>query len=167
LVIDADGGTVVKDASVSIRGYPETLVATERSTGAFKSFPLPVGDDVLELTVTAPSYAPYKVSTTRGKANETRRILVELVRDKEPRFGRMHGSVRSEPGGKPVTNAQIYVPQSNQKASTDAAGEFNFSVRTGHVDVMVSAPGFETQRRRMVLDEGDVIILNIDLAPHK
>lgn len=47
------------------------------------------------------------------------------------------------------------------------SGAFSQTLPAGTYDVLISMPGFVTQRCKVTLSDGDVVILNIELEPQK
>ncbi|ACY17186.1 carboxypeptidase regulatory-like domain-containing protein [Haliangium ochraceum] len=75
--------------------------------------------------------------------------------------GQLRGFVRSF-RGQPIA-ASLVVEPLGETFTADADGAFEIDLAPGKYRVIVSAPGFRQQRRAIVVEEGGVVILNVDL----
>jgi hypothetical protein len=75
--------------------------------------------------------------------------------------GQLRGLIRAF-SGKPLA-ATIRVEPLGVESKTDADGVFQIDVPPGTYEVVVTASGYATQRRKMQVDENGVTILNADL----
>jgi uncharacterized membrane protein len=64
--------------------------------------------------------------------------------------------------GKPVS-AKIRIEPGGAETATDAQGFFQVDVQPGEYEVVIEAPGFTPQRRRVNVQQRGVVVLNVDL----
>jgi hypothetical protein len=147
-----------------VSGFEGTPLSVDRNTGAFTSFPLPCKGGLAQIVATAPRYRRTEVTFARGKPGEVKRVVIDLPRDDVARFGTLRGSLKDARTGKPVQEGVVFVPGLNQRISANPGdGRFLARVQAGRWDILVSAPGYETQRKHVIISDGDVIILDLDL----
>jgi hypothetical protein len=75
------------------------------------------------------------------------------------------GIVRSTEGGKRIA-AQLSIPElKGLKVKAAADGTFSLKAPAGTYSVTISAPGFVSQTKSVVVKDGDQAIFNVDLHP--
>jgi hypothetical protein len=156
---------VVKDSKAPVAGATVNVRGTDYTTdaeGRVNIGELPVGP--VQVKVMDPEFHPVTevASVVFQKTSEVPLELVEL-RKKIP--ATITGLVRSTRGG-PVS-ADLELPEAKAKTKAGKNGSFSFTVTAGTYRVIISAPGFVTQRKSVTVKEGDQAILNVDLYPEK
>jgi hypothetical protein len=86
---------------------------------------------------------------------------LELVLERLPRPGQLRGNVRAFTGR--ALPAQVRIEPTGQELVADADGNFAVSEPPGKYVVVVSVPGYITQRRPVQLEEDGVTLLNVEL----
>jgi hypothetical protein len=95
-------------------------------------------------------------------------IVADQIADLEIRMaprlpeGEIRGTVRSF-SGQPL-RAKISVEPIGASVEADAQGDFMLSVAPGTYSVVIRAPGYREQRRRVKVEEQGVTVLNADLV---
>lgn len=156
-------GPIPSEAAVTVRAGGRQVGVAPDGEGRFVLQELPAGP--AELEVAAPGYAP-ATSTVDLGAGEIARV--ELTLKRRLPVGQIRGIVRSFGGlglaatirvvGKDQTAAEL------APAKTRAEdGVFQFNVQPGAYEVSIDAPGYETQRRNVRVEENGVTVLNVDL----
>ena len=166
-VLDAQTLRPVLDSVVTISGFEQTPLQVDYKTGAYHSFPIPTGDGLIQIKATAPNYKANEQTVARGKPNEDKTLLINMLRDDRPAMGKLRGSLKDGRTGKPVPHGTIFVIALQQKIQADEKGNFSADVKAGRYDVLVSAPKYATQRKKLIIRDADVIILNVDMRHGK
>jgi uncharacterized membrane protein len=150
--ITGDNGEPIADATVSVgdksvqTGPDGSYVLNEVPLGKASVTVKKEGfeDRTVEADVTAGAGATADVSTKHAI-----------------KPGQLRGLIRAF-SGKPLA-ATIRVEPLGVESKTDADGVFQIDVPPGTYEVVVTASGYATQRRKMQVDENGVTILNADL----
>ena len=165
LVLDTSThARVRRDARLTVEGFDTPILAD--NTGAFTSWPLPARMPLI-LHVTAPGYEPLALPLEPGNPTEVRTLELGLKEVAVPRGGRVKGTVLDGRTGKPLAGATVALPALQKHVDANAAGFYDMQVPTGPNDLLISAPGHVTQRKRLDVDQGDVLQINVDLMPNK
>ena len=162
VVTDRVTGQPIPDASVQI-GNAASPMAVDRKTGEFKSWPLPVGQGLVEVRVDAPGYRGVKEMTPQGGDGEVRKVALQLDPANVPLTGEIRGKIANAKTGRKVS-ADVFVPALKIKVQSDKNGEFSVTVTPGEYDVIISAKGLVSQKKRLKVRPGDVLILNVDMS---
>lgn len=162
-VVDDQTGLAVPDTVLNVGGYEDTPLSVDYKTGGFKSFPLATGNGLVQLRATAPRYRTTVETLARGAAGEEKTVTLRLTRDDASTKGTLSGSVKDGHTGQAIARALLFVPSIGLKIPCDAEGRFRVPVMVGKYDVLITAAGYVTQRKRVDIREGDVIILDIDM----
>ncbi len=96
-------------------------------------------------------------------AGSEAQVPVLLVKTEKKVPATITGFVRTR-GGQPI-RAKLEIPELNQQASADEKGAFLFTVPGGSYRVIISAPGYRSQVKRVSVKDGDQAIFNVDLHP--
>jgi hypothetical protein len=91
------------------------------------------------------------------------RVELRLVRSQAPAVVR--GTVRGR-SAKPLA-ATIRLVEAKLSTRADAHGEFRVVVPGGRYRVVISAPGYRTQTKKLEVEFGDQAIFNVDMHPEK
>ena len=163
--VQGAGGVAVASAEVTIEtdeggqagGARQVDVDAE---GRFRAGDLPPGP--VSVSVRAEGFEPATRALTIAAGDE-QALDIELERALPP--GQLRGFVRSF-GGKPVA-AELTIQRagesSGQTVTAGADGSFGVDVAPGQYDVMIRAAGYREQRRSVTIEQGGVLILNVDL----
>jgi len=162
-VLDAQTDKPIGSARVVMGGEEPAIFLSDPEQGRFFTCPTVPG--------------PVKISVHREGYREESQVVLVSDKPKTPvtiklhpttgaTFGTLKGSVRSI-SGVPL-RALISVPARKVKLRAQRAdGKFDQKLATGSFDVLISMPGYVTQRRRVKLSAGDVVILNVELYRKK
>ena len=162
-VVDAVSGEGIGNARVSFGRMRSSPLSTAPGTGAFESFPLPAGDGAVRVIIRADGYDEREVVVARGSKDARIPIDVRLTPTGHVVTGQVRGTVRDGRSGKPV-KARVFVASIGRNVKpTD--GAFEVDLPPGKHEVLVSAKGYVTQRKRFTIHSGAEVVLNIDLAP--
>ena len=162
-VLDAATKRPVVDAVVTIVGFEKTPLTVDYKTGNFHSFPLNVGDGLIQLRASAPNYKINEQTIARSKKSEDRLLPLTMERADKPAIGKIEGTFKDARTGAPIPKGTVFIIALGQKVIADSKGAFSAMVRAGRYDVLMSAPLHATQRKKIIIHDGDVIILNVDL----
>lgn len=161
VVIDSRSKAPVVNATVEIDGVQASPLTVNGSSGTFQTYPLPANRPY-KLKVIARGYRMGEINAMIG-ADAVRTVTVELVKTDAQQFGEVRGTIKDS-SGKPL-EASIVVSGVGERVTTDAAtGAFRVNVPVGTHSVAVGAKGFRTQKKKIRIRPGDVVILNVDLA---
>jgi hypothetical protein len=81
-----------------------------------------------------------------------------------PNTGQIRGNVRSFKGA--PLKATVVVQPEGLRTSTSAEGTFSLDVAAGRHTVRLRAQGYQSQSREVVVDEGGITVLNVELSEH-
>ena len=163
-VLDAVTHQPVPDTAVTISGY-DTALSVDPTTGAYLSFPIPTDGGPIQISAGANRYEKVSVTLPRGRAGEILAVSLNLSRANAPTFGTLRGTLADRRSGVPVPHGQVFIPGLSQKLAVDPAkGTFDAPVQAGRWDVLISAPGYATQRRQITVSQDAVIILDASLT---
>ena len=150
-----DGGEPIADATVTV-GDKSVQTATD---GTYTLTDVPVGKATVY--VKAPGFeertSEVEVGQPGGAAPRVDFATKHLIKP-----GQLRGLIRAF-SGKAVVGATIRVEPLGTETKTDADGVFTIDVPPGSYEVVVTATGFASQRRKMQVEENGVTILNADL----
>jgi hypothetical protein len=166
-VLDVATDEPVPEATVVIRGFDAAVLSTDLKTGAYTSWPLPVGTGLVRITARAPGYVEGEQTVPRGAAGETKVVSFKLKSDDGPAIGTLEGNIKDGLTGEPVAGVRIFVPALRQKIVTAPDGTFRAALKAGRYQVLINAKRYVTQKKEVRVLNGDVVILNIDLRPKK
>lgn len=150
--VKGDDGQPLAGATVSVG---DKSVATA-ADGSFVLSDLPPGRATV--TIKAPGYDDRTMDVDPA-------VPADVVVKHAIKPGELRGVVRMLPSGKPVVNAVIRIEPLGTEEKTDADGAFKVQVPPGTYEVVITAPGLATQKRKMQVGENGVTILNADLRP--
>jgi len=163
LVLDANTGRPVSGAQVSISGNEATLYMTEGQKGQFTSCPGEPGPHKVQ--VRAEGYQTTTEVVMVSKKPESP-LTIRMQPATGPTYGTLKGTVRAAGGG--VLPALISIPTRKMKVKAKKKdGSFKLKLQTGKFDVLIYRRGYVTQRRKVKISAGDVVILNVELYPKK
>jgi hypothetical protein len=160
-VVDANTGKPLGGARVKVGGKEKATFVTEPERGKFTTCPADPGP--VKVTV---AMEGYKQETTAvlSTGKPTVPVTIKLARARGKTFGTLKGTVRSATG-QPL-RAKLNIP-ARRKRIRAKKGKFELRLATGVFDVIFTMPGYVTQRRKIKLKTGDLVILNVELYPKK
>jgi hypothetical protein len=162
-VLDARTGKPVGGARVTVGGRLPSVLLSDPETGRFITCPSAAGP--LKITVFKEGFAEQsQVVLVTGQPETPATFRLEAAAGDAR--ATLKGTVRSL-AGSPLM-ALVAIPSKNLKIRAEkGSGAFSQTLPAGTYDVLVSMPGYVTQRRKVTLAAGDVVILNIELEPQK
>ncbi|MBN2494548.1 MAG: carboxypeptidase regulatory-like domain-containing protein [Deltaproteobacteria bacterium] len=163
VVLDANTDKPVPGAQIIIEGDAGPIYSSDAKDGQFVTCPAEPGPR--KLTVSSEGYQTETQVVRVAEAAETP-VTVKLQPVTGPTFGTLKGTIRAAGGG-PLDRALIAIPTRKMKIRSSKTGAFSKKLHTGTFDVLISKPGYVTQRRKVKLSTGDVVILNVELYPKK
>jgi hypothetical protein len=161
-VVTADGGAVSEPrVTVQRSGDAEAAVVAVDSDGRFT-----ISGTVGQTLTVRASAAGYEPSTETVALAARSDAEVTLTLQRRLPGGQIRGLVRSFKGV--GVDAEIKIEPSDPALPTPAAlhaldGRFEVDVAPGTYQVTITAPGYETQRRRVDVEQNGVTVLNADL----
>jgi hypothetical protein len=156
-VTSEDTHAPVARAHVAVR--PAQGPAKEADTGSDGAFvieDLDPGAVTVEVTAEGYAHATRPVTLTAGAP-----VQLDVALAKALPEGQVRGLVRDF-SGKPVA-ASIRVEPAGLEAKAGADGTFEVNVPPGSYEVVIRAPGFADQRRRVTVERDGVTMLNVEL----
>ena len=76
--------------------------------------------------------------------------------------GTLRGTIKALVGKNPKSST-ILIPELDKTVSVEQDGAFSIQLKPGEYKVVVSAPGFRSQTKRIRVMEGSTVILNVEL----
>jgi len=157
-------GRVVDEQRKSLPGAKVTVTTTtgeKRETiadddGTFAMPDLTPGE--IDLEIKADAHLPSRVHMVLGASQMD---PVETPLSRALPQGQIRGNVR-DPRGRPVA-ARIRIDPLGTELPCDSHGNFRVDVAPGDYQVVVRAPGFVEQHRKILVDKDGVVLLNVDL----
>ncbi len=161
-VIDKASGTPVVDAVVKIVGAETSPLTVNGADGSFVTFPLQANRPY-KIKAVAPGYELGEINAMVG-ADARRTLQIALVRSGAKQFGELRGTIKDAEGS-PLAASVVIAGIKGGRFKTDAkTGAFSAQVPVGDHTVAVGARGYRTQKKKIRIRPGDVVILNVDLA---
>lgn len=157
-VVAGDNDEPLWDARVAIDGEAASALAVDPKTGAFRSYPLPLG--AARLAVSASGFETLRTAVTVAADGPPLRL--RLQRKVTASTGTLRGIV-SERGGAAIATATVLLPELDRTLGVDARGNFSLELKPGEYNVVISAPRYRPQRKRLRVFEGSTVILNVEL----
>ena len=161
-VVDADTGKPIGSVRVVMGGKEPAIFLSDPEQGRF--FTCPMSPGPVRLRVYRDGYREDSQVVLVSDRPETP-VTIRMVRTGGVAHGTVKGTVRSVTGL--TLPALISVPARNVSFRAQRNGSFSHRLETGSFDVLISMPGYVTQRRKVKLEAGDVVILNVELYPKK
>ncbi len=165
-VFDQTSGDPVGSAVVTIGGFETSPLAVDFRNGKFHSFPIPVGEGLIKVTVSAPNYRPSEQTIARGTGDQVTQLTFKLQAFGEAASGQIKGSIKDGRSGKPL-KGEVFIPALGKRLTSDKDGVFEAELKSGRYQVLISAPKYVTQKKEIEIRAGEVVILNLDMAGKK
>jgi hypothetical protein len=165
-VFDQTSGDPVSSAVVTIGGFETSPLAVDFRSGKFHSFPIPVGEGLIKVTVNAPNYRPSEQTIPRGTGDQATQLTFKLQSLGEAASGQIKGSIKNGRSGKPL-KGEIFIPALGKRLTSDKDGLFEAELKAGRYQVLISAPKHVTQKKEIEIRAGEVVILNVDMVGKK
>jgi uncharacterized membrane protein len=151
----AEDGASLRDLRVFVGGAEESLPVVVDADGRF-TISGPVGQ-ALVVRAEATGYES-ATDTVTPRAAEGGELTLTLHRSLPS--GQIRGLVRSM-GGRAV-DAEVRIEPLGRDLRAEQ-GRFEVDVAPGTYQVRIAAPGFETQERKVQVEQNGVTLLNVDL----
>ena len=159
--IREDGGPTLPGVNVHLVVGDRSFDAVSQADGTFHFDAVPAGS--AHLTATLDGYATLEldapvVANTPSNA--------ELVMQHAQPAGVIRGRIRSFDGRPLAANIRVMTngqAEPVHTASASAEGTFEFEIPPGNYQVIVEAPGHDSQRRRVTVELQGVTVLNVDM----
>lgn len=150
-------GYPLSDAVVELR-MGETIIAIpHRNLESYVLSEPPSGEATLR--VSAPRLKP---QTQSIRLQSGAPLVVDVELEAAPQSGQLEGMVRSF-GGQGL-QARIRIEPAGIELSTEGTGTFSVDIAPGRYEVIIEAPGHESQRRQVDIGPDGVVVLNADLS---
>lgn len=150
----------IAGALVRIASGAGTVELRTGEDGSFEAHELPAGP--LTVTFSADGHRDAEHAVDLG-AGQT--LVVDQILERALPEGQIRGVVSSLRGA--PLRATIAVQPIGAQVTTDRDGTFQVDVPPGSYTVVVQAPGFRTQERRLRVEENGVTVLNADLVAER
>ncbi len=158
-VVDSRTGKPVWNAMVRVEGEQASSQAVNPQDGVFRTYGITPGTQVL--FVAADGYDAARQELT-VKAGGTVEVTIKLQTRKAVPPGTLRGSIKDTRGRK-VKSATVLIPELDRTIAVPASGSFSLTLKPGEYKVIISAPRYRTQRKSIRIQEGDTVILNVEL----
>lgn len=147
------------NARIRIDGSEVSSLAVDPQDGSFRSFELPVGRYTLVVSADGYKEARIPIEVTEQGAQTTALLTPEI----SERPGSIRGTITAAQGGQRIRKATVLIPEIDRAITVDTDATFNVSLKPGQYEVLVSAPGYRTQRKTIRVLEATTVILNVEL----
>jgi hypothetical protein len=159
IALTDDEGQPVVDATVTLEIDGQTHPLQGDGNGNYKLEKAPIGKGQGKLRATGDGMQPVERDV---KLDGGAPVKLAAQAPVALPSAQVRGLVRSFQG-KPL-KAKILVQPSGKEVTTDDSGAFVIDVEPGEYEVVIEAPGFETQRRNVKVAKQGVVVLNADLV---
>lgn len=141
----------------------ETTARKELVTDEDGRFSHKLNGGAITVTASAAEYQPgtAQLQIEPGQSGATTVTLVRKIRQ-----GQLRGQVLSF-DGKPLAATITVTGKASSSVTADAEGNFTVELPEGGYQVEVSATGFKTQKRNVIVKLDGVTVLNVDLRSAK
>ena len=146
-VVDADTGKPIGSVRVVMGGKEPAIFLSDPEQGRF--FTCPMSPGPVRLRVYRDGYREDSQVVLVSDRPETP-VTIRMVRTGGVAHGTVKGTVRSVTGL--TLPALISVPARNVSFRAQRNGSFSHRLETGSFDVLISMPGYVTQRRKVKLE---------------
>ena len=150
------GGTHVS-FTTEVEGMPKDFETTTDSTGSYTLSDVPVGEGTLVIEMEGFDSVEKMLVLTDTPSIQEPSTLTEVLSSPT----QLRGQIRSI-SGDPL-KAKLVITPGNHTVETDETGLFSIDLPKGKYRVIISAHGRKTQKKRVVIEENSVTIINVDL----
>lgn len=158
-VLDAANEQPIIGARVAVDGESASPLVVDETDGTFRSYPLQTGKR--SLLVKADGYRDHRAQLTI-LAGRPARVTVRLESVKAATPGTLRGTIK-DTSGRVIRQATLLIPRLDRRIKIRRDGSFSTSLEPGEYAVLISAPGFRAQRKRLKISVGATVILNVEL----
>ena len=158
-VVDSRTGKPVWNAMVRVEGQEASSQAVAPQDGAFRTYGITPGPQVLFVAADGYDAAREQLVVKAGGKVE---VTIKLKTRTAVPPGTLRGSIKDTRGRK-VKGATVLIPELDRTIQVPATGAFSLTLKPGEYKVIISAPRFRTQRKTIRIQEGDTVILNVEL----
>ena len=161
-VIDKKTRQPVVNAIIQVVGSSASPLSVGGSDAKFKTFPL-LANKPFKLKIVAPGYNSVETNVMVAP-DQQRSVTIELLRSGELQYGEIRGTIKNN-RGKAIAANIVAVGVKKGRTKTDPkTGRFSLKLPVGQHNVIVSAKKYRSQKKKIQLRPGDVVILNVDMA---
>jgi hypothetical protein len=153
-IVDPDGARL-PGVRVSIRVAGETRTTLSNAAGEYAFDDLPPG--MARVTLDGAGV----VATSQELELARATMLLPLQAARAEASAQLRGLVRSFAGA-PLT-AVVRVAAAGRTVTADKDGRFMLELRTGEYEVEIECAGYLTQRRKIIVQDNGVTLLNVEL----
>jgi Carboxypeptidase regulatory-like domain len=157
-VMDGKTNKPLWNARVSVAGQESSQLAVD-ANGTFRTYQLPTGTQTI--VATADGYGEAKVEV-QVAPDGTAETTIKLMPKTSIVPGTIRGTIKAITGRSP-RRSTILIPALDKTIKVGKSGEFTVKLKAGEYKVVVSAKGFRTQTKKIRVQEGSTVILNVDL----
>lgn len=165
VVLDAVTLAEISGATVRVSGFDNITLSSD-DKGTFVSWPIAVDDGLVRLSVSAPGYRPLQQNLAKGSAGETRILTLGLMPADRKVGGQVQGSLKDKGSGMPVVGI-LSISKMKMKIRTKDDGTFAVDLPAGLHRLVITAPNVIPQEKQIMINPGEVVILNIDMTPQR
>ncbi len=153
-IVDTNGQPIV-GATVELRVGDRTFEATTDANGSYVFENVPEGPAQIRVGAEGFDESASEITV----APDARPDPIALAPTSQP--GQLRGLVRDFTGS--AVRATVTVQPTGTQVTTDADGLFEIDVPAGEYELVIESRGYATQRRRVVVQENGVTVLNADM----
>ena len=159
-VLDAQSGTPMQNARVSVTGRLSKIDGITNAAGIFEARKLRSGR--YTITTTRTGYEPAEAELDIGEAPESVQLTLR------PLPARIIGRIVERGTARPVAGVRVYIDSSRLDRSSITGGEGGFvleDIPAGPYTVAVDAIGFKHQTRLAEVSPGQQITVDFTIEP--
>ena len=161
-VLDKSNQQPVINAIVQLVGSAASPLSVGGTDGQFKTFPM-LANKPFKLKIVAPGYKEAEINVMVAP-DQVRAVKINLLRSGEQQYGELRGTIKNN-NGKAMAARIVAIGVKGGRAKTDPkTGSFSLKLPIGQHNIVVSAKKFRSQKKKIQLRPGDVVILNVDMA---
>lgn len=159
LIKDARSGKPVAAAMVRVEGEAASSQTINPQDGSFRTFGVKAGKRTL--FVAADGYVGVRREVVVRPGGGTD-VELQLKPSQGPLNGTLRGTIK-DTAGRTVKGATVLIPTLDKTLEVPKEGQFRLMLKPGEYQIIISAPRYRTQRKSIKIQEGDTVILNVEL----